>query len=116
MGGKLVTPAQRAVCQRFNAEPVVAPADLKAGVAPNVKDGIWPVNGLRHRPEGDTTGWYIWAGQTMSDDPGFFQSLHVSHLGEWCPAAVPYLALPPGWRFLLAPGCEDVWEDHMLVS
>jgi hypothetical protein len=28
----------------------------------------------------------------------------------------PYLALPPGWRFLLAPGYEDVWYDPTLLD
>lgn len=42
--------------------------------------------------------------------------LHVGHLAEWCPDALPYLALPPGWRFLIAPGYEDVWEDPALFD
>jgi len=112
----MVTPAQLTVCERFEVSPVAAPPDVKAGVAQNVRDGIWPVNGLRHRPEGDTTGWYIWAGQVLSDEPGFFEPLHVGHLAEWCPIVLPYLALPPGWRFLLAPGYEDVWEDEALLA
>jgi len=52
----------------------------------------------------------------MSDDPDFFVSLHVEHLGEWCPAIVDYLALPPGFRVLLAPGVEDVWFDESLLN
>ncbi len=75
-----------------------------------------PVNGLPHKPEGDTSGWYIWAGEQLSDDPGFFVPLHVEHLAEWCPAAIPYLALPPGWRFLVATGYEDVWPDQSLLQ
>jgi hypothetical protein len=73
-----------------------------------------PINGLRHEPEGDTTGWYIWAGEDLSDAPDFFRSLHVGHLTDWCPQVVPYLALPVGWRFLLAFGYEDVWFDANL--
>jgi hypothetical protein len=107
---------QEAMCVRFGTEYVDSPRDLKVGIDPHVRDGITPLNGLRHLPEGDTTGWYIWAGETLSDDPGFFQPVHVSHLGEWCPAAIPYLGLPPGWRFLLAPGHEDVWYDDTLLA
>lgn len=40
---------------------------------------------------------------------------HISHLPEWCPDILPYLALPPGWRVLLAPGFEDVWFDETLL-
>ncbi|MFN2545153.1 MAG: hypothetical protein ABR600_11395 [Actinomycetota bacterium] len=116
MDDHLATPAQRLVCERFRVTPFAAPADLKVGVAPNIKDGVWPLNGLRHPPEGDTTGWYIWAGEELSEAPDFFEPLHVGHLAERCPAVLPYLALPPGWRFLLAPDFEDVWQDPTLLT
>jgi hypothetical protein len=115
MTGHLPTPAQRVVCVRVGVEPVVAPTDSKIGVARNVQDGAWPLNGLRHPPQGDSTGWYIWAGEELSEAPDFFEPLHVEHLAKWCPILLPYLALPPGWRFLLAPDHEDVWEDPTLV-
>ena len=75
-----------------------------------------PINGLRHPPEGDTTGWYIWAGENLSADADFFVPLCVVHLDEWCPEAIPYLGLPPGWRFLIADGHEDVWFDPSLLD
>lgn len=91
-------------------------AGEKVGIAKNVRDGIWPMNGLRHPVAGDTSGWYIWAGEELSDDPEFFVPLHVEHLAEWSPIVIPYLALPPGWRFLIAPGHEDVWFDESLLT
>ncbi|OJW27033.1 MAG: hypothetical protein BGO49_23905 [Planctomycetales bacterium 71-10] len=108
--------AQAEVCRRFGVRPFPTPADLKIGVAFNVRDGVQPLNGLRLRPEGDTSGWYIWAGEEWSDDPDFFSPLCVHHLASWCPAAIPYVLLPPGWRFLIAPGYEDVWFDEPLVQ
>jgi hypothetical protein len=104
------------VCGRFGAEPFPTPADLKAGIASNVRVGVQPLNGLRCHPEGDTSGWYIWAGEEWSDDPDFFAPLHSHHLAAWCPAVIPYLLLPPGWRFLIAPGHEDVWFDEHLLG
>ena len=75
-----------------------------------------PINGLRHTPEGDTTGWYIWAGENFSQEPGFFEPLHVSHLSEWCHLVLKYLGLPPGSRFLITDiGYEDVWFDESLL-
>ena len=65
---------------------------------------------------GDTSGWYIWAGEEFSKDPNFFMPLHIGHLKEWCPEIVKYLGLGPGWRFLIAPGYEDVWEDKSLLN
>lgn len=107
---------QRAVAARFGAEYCPAPSHLKIGIAANVRSGLMPVNGLRHPPEGDTTGWYLWAGEQFSEDPDFFLPVHVEHLAEWCPAIIKYLGLPPGWRFLVADGYEDVWFDETLLA
>lgn len=89
---------------------------MKVGISQNARGGSLPVNGLRHAPAGHTTGWYIWAGEELSEDAGFFQPLHVEHLKALCPQVIPYLALPPGWRFLLADGHEDVWFDPAIVN
>lgn len=112
---------QVAVCRRYGVPHYSAPPHLKVGIAENVKGwshpltGLWPLNGLRHPQEGDTTGWFIWAGEELSTAPDFFVPLHVAHLDEWCPEALPFLGLPPGWRFLIAPGYEDVWYDANLL-
>ena len=107
---------QIAICDRFGfALTRVAMTD-KVGISPNVRSGLMPINGLRHRPHGETCGWYIWAGDEMGTGDDFFVPLHVSHLGEWCPQVLPYLGLPPGCRFLLAPEHEDVWFDEGLLS
>jgi hypothetical protein len=66
-------------------------------------------------PAGDTTGWYIWAGDHLSDDPTFFVPLHVEHLDEWAPQVLKFLGLAPGWRFLVAGEYEDVWYDPNLL-
>lgn len=93
-----------------------APGHMKVGISESVRDGRMPLNGLRHPPTGDTTGWFIWAGEELSDAPDFFRPLHVDHLADWCPDVIPFLHLPPGWRFLLAPGVEDVWQDAGLLA
>jgi hypothetical protein len=103
-------------CAKYGANYVPAPSHLKAGVARNVKDGLLPINGLRLQPEEGTTGWFIWAGGEMSQDPDFFVPLHVSHLDEWSARVMRFLGLPPGWRFLVANDYEDVWEDKSLLD
>ena len=102
---------QQLICDNYGADFVRSPDTHKVGIALNVRTGLEPINGLRHVPTGDTTGWYIWAGEQLSADPDFFVPLHVEHLSEWCPRAVKYLGLPPGWRFLCAADYEDVWYD-----
>lgn len=105
---------ERAVAERFGTLPVPVDKSLKVGIARNVRTDLQPLNALRHPPEGDTSGWYIWAGE-LSYDPDFFVPLHISHLAEWCPQILPFLSLPPGWRVLVAPGYEDVWFDEALL-
>ena len=73
-----------------------------------------PLNALRHLPEHGTCGWYIWGGD-YSEHPEFFQPLHVHHMVECAPQLVPYLALAPGWRVLLAPEQTEVWYDPALI-
>lgn len=103
------------ICKKFGAPFLEASQHLKIGISINVKEGILPINGLRHQPEGDTTGWYIWAGE-YSADPDFFLPLHVEHLIDWCPEILKYLGLAPGWRFLYANNYQDVWEDLTLLD
>lgn len=104
------------VCEKYGTSFYPSDLDLKIGISKNIKDGAIPINGLRHPPEGDTTGWYIWGGEEfLDDDPDFFVPLHVKHLEEWCPEVLKFLGLPPGWRFLIANDYEDVWYDDSLL-
>jgi hypothetical protein len=107
---------QRRLCAQHGVPFVEAPEHLKVGISSNVRSGLRPIHGLRHPPQGDTTGWYLWAGDEPSTAADFFQPLHVSHLAEWCPLALKFLGLPPGWRFLVAEGHEDVWGDPSLLD
>lgn len=109
------TPALGGAAERFEVRPVLPLPQEKVGVARNVRGSLWPLNGLRHPAAGDASGWYIWAGEELSGRDDFFVPLHVSHLQDWRPEVLPYLDLPPGWRFLIAPGYEDVWFDESLL-
>jgi hypothetical protein len=108
--------SRESVADRFQIAP--SPVDLEhiIGLSRAARGGVFPLNGLRHPPVGETSGWYVWSGQILEPDPDFFESHHLSHLEALCPEVVPYLELPPGWRFLIAPGYEDVWYDGSLLE
>lgn len=108
--------SQRVVCAHYGAAFASAPSHLKVGIARNVRDGLRPLNGLRHPPSGGTTGWYLWAGRELSTAADFFVSLHVEHVPSWCPEVMRFLGLPPGWRFLVAGEHVDVWYDATLLD
>jgi hypothetical protein len=75
----------------------------------------WPLHGLRHPPDADTTGWYLWTGE-MQEDSGFFLPWHVAHALDRWPDLRPLLELPPGTRFIYAPDYTDIWQDPSLFD
>jgi hypothetical protein len=105
---------QEEVCSRFGVTGVPAHAGEKLGIA-LATIGKLPINGLRIRLDG-TCGWFIWAGEEASTDADFYQPLCVRHIAKYLPSVEPYLALPPGYRFLIADDYEDVWFDSTLLS
>lgn len=116
MPDSMITPAQAAVCRRFGAGSLPVRAHEKVGLARNTGRQQQPLNGLRHAPEDGTSGWFIWAGEQLSQSPDFFVPVHAVHLSELLPEVERYLALPPGWRFLIAGDYEDVWFDPSLLN
>ena len=108
-------PVGSSICARFGAVPLPPAPESRLGISAAARAGALPLHGLWHPPEGAANGWFIWSGD-LSPDPDFFQSTCTSHVPTVLPAVLPYLALPPGWRFLVAPGYEDVWFDPTLLT
>lgn len=111
----VATEEQLRVCEAQRINPAPPLDGENAGIALATLDRS-PLNGLRHRPVEGTSGWYIWGGTTLSEASDFFTPLHHHHMPEYCPAALPFLSLPPGWRFLVAPSRVDVWFDPALLE
>jgi len=107
--------SQREICAQRGIERVPVALDSNVGFA-LATEGQLPINGLRHPPRGETTGWYIWCGKDLSPAPDFFSPLHTRHLVDKCPEALDYLGLPPGSRFLLANDYIDIWYDASLLE
>ena len=106
---------QKLICKEYGVETVFPDSKEKLGIALSTI-GKKPINGLRHPIENGTCGWYLWCGEELSEDPEFFKSLHVSHINEYLPSIEKYLALPVGYRFLVAESYEDIWFDETLKN
>jgi hypothetical protein len=52
---------QKGICRNHNCEFLSVPPESKLGVALETL-GKSPINGLRHPPDKDTNGWYVWCG------------------------------------------------------
>jgi len=107
--------SQIEICKKFKSEFIPSDQTHKLGVAIETI-GQFPINGVRHRVENGTCGWYIWCGEELSEDPDFFKPLHVSHINEYLPDIEPYLGLAQGYRFLLANDYVDVWFDEFITE
>ncbi len=104
-----------AVCADYAVTPEPPALSSTLGIALATL-GLQPLNGMRSRAENGTCGWYVWGGE-LSQEAEFFQPLHVSHVPEECPEILPFLSLPPGWRFLIArDSTADVWFDEKLLE
>ena len=105
---------QRLKCAERSAHFTPSPLWLNSGLAFDTKERR-PIHGLRHPVTIDTTGWYIWCGE-FSESPDFFKPVHTAHLEQILPEVLPFLGLPPGYRFLLADSIEDIWFDDSLLA
>lgn len=107
--------SQEWICKKFGVPFLPPDLDLKIGISEWALQSRKPFHGLRHPMEKDTLGWYFWSGEFEERDD-FFRPLHAVHLIESHPWLLQYLALPPGWRLLIAEGYEDIWYDEKLLK
>ena len=112
-----IPPSQAAVCQRAGVGPQLPWAFSRCLVGRSVGDGSWPLYGGRSRPQPDKgdCGWTIWAGhpdiQQAAAADGF-DVIEVQQVKGRSEVAWRYLALPPGWAFVVGDdGYSDVYED-----
>jgi hypothetical protein len=106
---------QRTICRENSADFSPPSPASRVGIALQTL-GLHPLNGLRIPEHGSVCGWYIWGGEATSEDSDFYQPMCVEHLADRCPLALPYLALPAGWRFLTDGEYVDVWYDVELLK
>jgi hypothetical protein len=109
------TTQQLDTCKEYGCTFLESDPNSKVGLAVSTL-GALPVNGLRHPPTENMSGWFIWCGAELSEDQNFFSPLHVLHLEEKCPEVLRFLGLPAGYRFLLAGDHVDVWSDPKLLD
>jgi hypothetical protein len=107
--------AQKLFCRQHTTNYVATLGESKTGFAIST-EGLVPINGLRHPVVGDTSGWYIWCGETFSESASFFDSIHTCHLYDTHPQIAHLLGLSPGYRFLVAGDYLDVWYDASLLN
>ncbi len=111
-----ISDIQKKICEKYHMTFMESSDNMKVGISLTAMNRVYPLNGLRLRPDEGTSGWFIWGGEgEPSLDDNYFEPLHVKHLNKLCSDVLPFLGLPPGARFLIAPNNEDVWFDENLI-
>jgi hypothetical protein len=114
--GKSIVEMQREVCRRIGADYLACEPDSILGLADTLRQELLPLNGLRYLPVNGTNGWFIWAGEELSQADDFFKPVHAHHLTIIKPQLIKYCGLAPGWRFLIAGDYEDIWYEAALLK
>lgn len=107
---------QRALCARHGAVFTPCQPAQRLGLAPDLTAATRRLHGARIQPSGDACGWYLWSDEEFAEPPEFYVPLRAHTVDRLVPLALPYLALPPGWRFQIRDGQVDVWQDVTLLA
>lgn len=106
----IATEDQKRICAKYRVEVFPCDSKERAGVAVATLKSE-PLYGVRKKNEDGTASWYIWGGP-YSEAIDSYQPLCVGHLDDLIPNVLPYLALPPGYKFIIdRKGFEDVWRE-----
>ncbi|WP_227061408.1 hypothetical protein [Acinetobacter pittii] len=103
---------QKNICKKFNSKFVKSLENEMVAVALDSLGKI-PITGIRNiLEEGENISWFFYCGE-FSEDDDFFKPMHISHLENYLPEVIPYLALEEGFRFVIdKQGYEDVWKEE----
>ncbi|MBJ9952161.1 MULTISPECIES: hypothetical protein [unclassified Acinetobacter] len=100
---------QKQICEKYNSKYI--PLDGGEMVAFAMQSlGQQPIYAVRILLEKEeNVSWFIHCGE-YSSASDFYQAMHVSHLQEYLPKILPYLALEQGFHVIIDEhGYEDVW-------
>ena len=107
-------PTQKDMCIKHGAIPCPCHDNDLMDLAKDTI-GQLPINGCRRSPSANHCGWSLWCGAEPLADAQFCQ-LPVSNVQRCLAEAHRYLALPPGYRFLIAGAYAKVWFDATLLE
>lgn len=109
-------PTQKEMCIKHGAIPYPCHDNDLMNIAKETI-GQLPINGLRRSASAGHCGWSIWCGaEQPTDNTHFFSELPASNIQRSLAEAYRFLALPPGYRFLIAGAYTKVWFDAALLE
>ncbi|MFC7422037.1 hypothetical protein ACFQNF_19445 [Iodobacter arcticus] len=112
MKKEIPTQKQIDICKKNCS--AITPYSLEEMVAVAIKTiGKNPTVGMRNIPnDGENVTWFFYCGEN-SEDPDFYQTMHIEHLTDYLPNVFDYLCLEPGFSFIIdGNGYQDVWKNN----
>ncbi|BCX73543.1 hypothetical protein KTJ16_06270 [Acinetobacter bereziniae] len=100
---------QKQICEKYNSKYIQLD-DMEMVAFAMQSLGQQPIYAVRMVLEKEeNVSWFIHCGE-YSSASDFYQAIHVSHLHQYLPEILPYLALEPGFQVIIdKQGYEDVW-------
>jgi hypothetical protein len=104
------------ICRLYSENYSPVEDDQTVGIS-KINQKLYPINGERTKIIGIFSGWMIWFGSEIPQGKTNFESMCKVHLKNKIPLIIPYLSLPPGYRFMIDDkGFEDIWYDEKLLD
>lgn len=102
--------------ERFlSSHAIPPPAESDLMLSWNFDPRNLPLTARHFRATDSRNGWVLWSGDEPTETPGYLP-VALTEVVRWLPQVEPYLALPEGWSFQIAPSHEDVWEEPHLLA
>ncbi len=102
-------PAGDRLADRLNIKLVPPVSHSLMAISWLFNPAVPPFVGTRGDPKHKSSGWHLWSGDPHDDSRLDRHNLvHAHHLVDALPEIAPYLALPSGYSFAIAPGTEQL--------
>jgi hypothetical protein len=77
-----ITEEQQEICQKYSTDFIPVEIDSMVGISDNTNGVYSPINGMRHPQKGNSSGWYIWSGEHLSNEKDFLNRYIPSILSK----------------------------------
>ncbi|MEI8644369.1 hypothetical protein P4S60_01650 [Pseudoalteromonas sp. Hal040] len=109
-----LTAVQHECCLNYKAKYTPIDQECMVVISDGVYEGL-PLEGVRYHSPKHMTGWWLTTDE-YNGDISSLKMVHFTHIVEYRPEVAIYMALPPGYRFMLGGEQEHVWFDEEVAN
>ena len=105
---------QQKCCEHYSAQYTPVDEEQMVVISDGVYEGL-PLEGVRYPSPDHMSGWWLTTDE-YNGDTSSLKTVHYIHIVESRPEVAIYMALPPGYRFMLGGEQEQVWFDEEVAN